>query len=192
MGWSLRRPLGWLAENNVGRVPILAGQPEKVVSGGWFTSEFLICGIDLYDWFVHIILHYSTCCPVHCITEWKWLDGEWFICALYQTSLLSRQLMIWPVVHPAEKVNWTRPIYNALCCALPGTTTLHCRTLIHSAEHYATLHYTAGQWPSKQSATGAQTSLNWEQMTTVLEPGPLKVHLTQDSVHYKWNTVDCT
>ena len=29
-------------------------------------------------------------------------------------------------------------------------------------------------------------------MTTVLEPGPLKVHLTQDSVHYKWYTVDCT
>ena len=37
-----------------------AGQANKVVSGGWFTSECFICGVAFYDLFVHSILKFSA------------------------------------------------------------------------------------------------------------------------------------
>ena len=34
---------------------ILAGKPKKGVFGGWFTSEYFICGVAFYDLFVHSV-----------------------------------------------------------------------------------------------------------------------------------------
>ena len=46
---------------------------EKVVSGGWFTSESFICGVAFYDLFVHSTVY---CTGLDCTgLDWTGLDS---------------------------------------------------------------------------------------------------------------------